>query len=55
MVVNGDAIELETDSLPEAERRYIGLCEAAHSGSVGRYIIGKHKLDNGQVKLIKSV
>ena len=49
-VVNGDSIELETDSFPEAEIKYVGLCEAAHSGSVGRFTIGKHKLVDGQVK-----
>ena len=49
-VVNGDAIELETDSFPEAEIKYVGLCDAAHSGSIGRFAIGKHKLVDGQVK-----
>ena len=49
-MVNGDSIELETDSFPEAEIKYVGLCEAAHSGSVGRFTIGKHKLVDGQVK-----
>ena len=51
-VVNGEDIELETNSLPEAEEKYLELCEAAHSGSVGRYLIGKHKLVDGKVKSI---
>ena len=50
--MNGDAIELETDSFPEAEIKYVGLCDAAHYGSVWRFTIGKHKLVEGQVKLI---
>ena len=51
-VVNGDAIELETDSFPEAEVKYLELCDAAHSGSTGRYRVGKHTLsDGGKVKL----
>ena len=50
-VVNGDGIELETDSLPDAEVKYLELCDAAHSGSIGRFAIGKHKLVDGQVKL----
>ena len=52
MVVNDESIDLETDSLQEAEERYLELCGAAHSGSVGRFLIGKHKLVGGQVKLI---
>ena len=51
-VVNGEDIELETDSLREAEEKYLELCDAAHSDSKGRYLIGKHKLVNGQVKSI---
>ena len=51
-VVSGEDIELETNSLPEAEERYVELCEAAHSGSVGRYLIGKHKLVDFKVKVI---
>ena len=52
-VVNGEDIELETNSLPEAEEKYLELCEAAHSGSVGRYLIGRHKLvDDFKVKVI---
>ena len=51
-VVNGEDIELETDSVPEAEEKYLELCDAAHSGSVGRYLIGRHKLVDGKVKLI---
>ena len=51
-VVNGEDIELETDSLLEAEERYLELCDAAHSGSVGKYLIGKHKLVDGKVKSI---
>ena len=51
-VVNGDAIELETDSLPDAEVKYLELCDVAHSGSIGRYKVGKHTLsDGGKVKL----
>ena len=49
-VVNGDSIELETDSHSEAEIKYLELCDAAHSGSAGRFVIGKNKLVNGQVK-----
>ena len=52
IVVNDEDIELETDSLPEAEERYLELCDAAHSESVGRYLIGKHKLVDGKVKSI---
>ena len=52
MVVNGEDIDLETDSLPEAEVRYLELCDAAHSGSTGRYLIGKHKLVKGKVKVL---
>jgi len=52
MVVNGEDIDLETDSLPEAEVRYLELCDAAHSGSAGRYIMGKHKLVDFKVKVI---
>ena len=52
LVVNDGSTVLETDSLPEAEEKYLGLCDAAHSGSVGKYIIGKHKLVNGQVKML---
>ena len=51
-VVNGEDIELETNSLPEAEEKYLELCDAAHSGSIGRYLIGRHKLVDGKVKLI---
>jgi len=51
-VVNDESIELETDSLSEAEERYLSVCDAAHSGSVGRYLIGKHKLVDGKVQLI---
>ena len=52
-MVNDEAIELEPDSLSEAEEKYLELCEAAHSGSVGRYLIGKHKLvDDFKVKVI---
>ena len=53
IVINGEDIELETDSLEEAELKYIELCDAAHSDSTGRFLIGKHKLDNGKVKLIR--
>ena len=52
VVVNDEDIELETDSLPEAEVKYLELCDTAHSDSKGRYLVGKHKLVNGQVKLI---
>ena len=52
MVVNDKDIDLETDSLPEAEERYLELCDTAHSESVGRYLIGKHKFVDGKVKLI---
>ena len=52
IVVNDEDIELETDSLSEAEEKYLELCEAAHSGSVGKYLIGKHKLVAGKVKVI---
>ena len=55
IVVSGEDIDLETDSLPEAEIRYLELCEAAHSGSKGRFLIGKHKIVEGQVKLIKEI
>jgi len=55
VVVSGEDIELETDSLPEAEVKYLELCDAAHSDSAGRYLIGKHKLVDGQVKLIKEI
>ena len=52
-VVNGEDIELETDSLPEAEEKYLELCDASHSGSIGRYLIGRHKLvDDFKVKVI---
>ena len=51
-VVNGEDIELETDSLREAEDKYLELCDDAHSSSVGKYLIGKHKLVDGKVKLI---
>ena len=51
-VVNGDAIELETDSFPDAEVKYLELCDAAHSGSTGRFRVGNHTLsDGGKVKL----
>ena len=52
VVVNDEDIELETDSFREAEDKYLELCDAAHSDSKGRYLIGKHKLVNGQVKSI---
>ena len=52
IVVNDEDIDLETDSLPEAEVRYLELCDAAHSGSAGRYLIGKHKLVDFKVKVI---
>ena len=52
-VVSGEDIELETNSLSEAEEKYLELCDAAHSGSVGRYLIGRHKLvDDFKVKVI---
>jgi len=51
-VVNGEGIELETDLLSEAEEKYLELCDAAHSDSVGRYLIGRHRLVDGKVKLI---
>ena len=54
IVINGEDIELETDSLPEAEEKYLELCEAAHSGSKGRFLIGKHKLVEGKVTEINS-
>ena len=54
VVVNGEDIELETDSLPEAEVKYLELCDAAHSGSKGRFLIGTHKLINGKVTEINS-
>ena len=52
VVVNDEDIELETDSFREAEDKYLELCDAAHSDSVGKYLVGKHKFVNGQVKLI---
>ena len=55
IVVNDEDIDLETDSLPEAEIRYLELCDAAHSGSKGRFLMGKHKIVEGQVKLIKEI
>ena len=52
-VVNEEDIELETDSLSEAEEKYLELCDAAHSGSVGRYLIGTHKIvDDFKVRVI---
>ena len=51
-VINGTSIALETDSLGDAEEKYLELCDAAHSGSVGRYLIGKHKLVDGKVQSI---
>ena len=54
IVINGEDIELETDSLPEAEEKYLELCETAHSGSKGRFLIGTHKLINGKVTEINS-
>jgi len=52
IVISREDIDLETNSLPEAEERYLELCDAAYSGSKGRFFIGKHKLVEGKVKLI---
>ena len=46
------AIVLKTDDLEKAEKLYTDKCKAHYDDVHGRFVVGKHILDDGVVKTI---